>query len=570
MSSSGLIYAVIVGAWAAYLVPMWLRRQDELNEARPTERFSTAIRLLSGKAGMERRYAKDAERREAREARETDDPSVPEARGGAASARSGPAQSEGYDDDAHRREPDAAEEAVDVRGFADPKTKVSALGSEMPTEVRAYRPAERHGRTAGPEADDLRGQRRQETRESEDAHDGRRAGPRRAVRGRQGQPGPHGPLGEHGPAVGRGAGRAAADGAQEPPGSHGPQGPYGEPGAGHERLAREQAAPGAAGETAPSGAEARATALDAQRAKQAKQAKRARLLARRRRTTMLLFLGFTAGAVVAAIGGLALLWAPAVPAVLLSAYIAHLRAQERRRFASAMDRQRAEAAARVLREHGPRGGGSPGSGSPGPSSGPRQAAHHEAETGHESGPGRGGRVTRTGRSTSRDARAGFDAPDEAQNASGDPHGDPYGELRHEAAPDEELQEGRARTRAEEQEAAERRALVEQTDHAEWVDQQRARDRESAEGEGWEPVPVPLPTYVSAPVAPRTTRGVDLEAPDTWSSARSSTAPAAEQAPAPSDRPESEDSPRPRRPRDRNRTPLFDQYEQEERPRAANE
>ncbi|NEE39529.1 hypothetical protein G3M53_80815, partial [Streptomyces sp. SID7982] len=60
MSSSGLIYAVIVGAWAAYLVPMWLRRQDELNEARPTERFSTAIRLLSGRAGMERRYAKGA------------------------------------------------------------------------------------------------------------------------------------------------------------------------------------------------------------------------------------------------------------------------------------------------------------------------------------------------------------------------------------------------------------------------------------------------------------------------------------------------------------------------------
>ncbi|TBO55309.1 hypothetical protein EYS09_33915, partial [Streptomyces kasugaensis] len=58
MRSSGLIYAVIVGAWAAYLVPMWLRRQDELNEARPTERFSTAIRLLSGRAAMQRRYAK--------------------------------------------------------------------------------------------------------------------------------------------------------------------------------------------------------------------------------------------------------------------------------------------------------------------------------------------------------------------------------------------------------------------------------------------------------------------------------------------------------------------------------
>ncbi|SCF94257.1 hypothetical protein GA0115259_105281, partial [Streptomyces sp. MnatMP-M17] len=68
MSSSGLIYAVIVGAWAAYLVPMWLRRQDELNEARPTERFSTAIRLLSGRAAMERRYAKELQGRAAEEA----------------------------------------------------------------------------------------------------------------------------------------------------------------------------------------------------------------------------------------------------------------------------------------------------------------------------------------------------------------------------------------------------------------------------------------------------------------------------------------------------------------------
>jgi type II secretory pathway pseudopilin PulG len=55
VSSSGLICAVIVGAWAAYLVPMWLRRQDELNEARPTERFTTAIRLLAGRSGLERR-----------------------------------------------------------------------------------------------------------------------------------------------------------------------------------------------------------------------------------------------------------------------------------------------------------------------------------------------------------------------------------------------------------------------------------------------------------------------------------------------------------------------------------
>ncbi|MEU6062703.1 hypothetical protein ABZ859_32070, partial [Streptomyces sp. NPDC047097] len=97
MSSSGLIYAVIVGAWAAYLVPMWLRRQDELNEARPTERFSTAIRLLSGRAGMERRYAKELDRRSAEGPPDVD--------------------------------PDAETEhlaSVDVRAFAAPRTEVRA------------------------------------------------------------------------------------------------------------------------------------------------------------------------------------------------------------------------------------------------------------------------------------------------------------------------------------------------------------------------------------------------------------------------------------------------------------
>ncbi|RSS98384.1 hypothetical protein EF905_36550, partial [Streptomyces sp. WAC05374] len=55
------------------------------------------------------------------------------------------------------------------------------------------------------------------------------------------------------------------------------------------------------------------------------------------------------------VGGLAFLWAPGVPAVLLSAYIVHLRAQERRRFVYVMDRRRAEAAAQRLRESRPRG-----------------------------------------------------------------------------------------------------------------------------------------------------------------------------------------------------------------------
>ncbi|WP_425581575.1 divisome protein SepX/GlpR, partial [Streptomyces stramineus] len=203
MSSSGLIYAVIVGAWAAYLVPMWLRRQDELNEARPTERFSTAIRLLSGRAGMERRYAKDLEGRAADDAPVSAEPAEPEAR---------------------VPEPDMPTEMVDVRSFGAPSA-------------------------------------------------------------------------------------APASGASAPP--------------------------------APSGAAASAAA---------ERARRSKVLARRRRTTVILFLAFSLGAVVAGVGGLAFLWVPAVPALLLSAYIVYLRLQERRRFAFTMDQRRAELAAQRLRE----------------------------------------------------------------------------------------------------------------------------------------------------------------------------------------------------------------------------
>jgi hypothetical protein len=92
--------------------------------------------------------------------------------------------------------------------------------------------------------------------------------------------------------------------------------------------------------------------------------------------------------------------------------------------------------------------------------------------------------------------------------------------------------------------APQQALVEATDHEEWVD--GLRERSAAGGDSWEPVPVPLPTYVTAPVAPRVTRGLDLGAPGTWNSGRT-TEPA--------------------------HTPLFDQYEEplaDPRPRAANE
>ncbi|MFE7213351.1 gephyrin-like molybdotransferase receptor GlpR [Streptomyces sp. NPDC001698] len=403
MSSSGLIYAVIVGAWAAYLVPMWLRRQDELNEARPTERFSTAIRFLSGRAGMERRYAKDLRARSAEEGEHADG------------------------------EPDAVTDSVDVRAFAMPPG----------------RSPERQQPPAREEREPVRG------------HD---------ERDRTGKP----------------AARAASP----------------------------AAAP-------PAEASARPRVPAARRTPRAEvsaaRARRTKVLARRRRTTVLLFLAFTLGTIVAAVGGLTFLWAPGVPAVMLSAYIAYLRSQERRRFAYQMDRRRAEVAAQRLRESR------------------RQPR----------------------RRTPLDPAA--DEP--------------------EAGPEPETDPGLSSL------AADRRALVEQTDHAEWLDQQRERQRRPGQGDSWDPVPVPLPTYVTAPVAPRATSDVDLGAPDAWSSARSSAAVPEQEAAAPAapePPPHAEDrsaadgrtdarrAASARRSRERGRTPLFDQYEDGDRRRAANE
>ncbi|MFG2128618.1 gephyrin-like molybdotransferase receptor GlpR [Streptomyces sp. NPDC048751] len=416
MSSSGLIYAVIVGAWAAYLVPMWLRRQDELNEARPTERFSTAIRLLSGRAGMERRYAKDLR------ARSTE---------------------EGEQD---AGDPDAVTDSVDVRAFAVP-----------PTRPQVKAPVQEQGRP-------------------ESARDPEREQAARAARGGAAQQAP-----------------SAGDAGRHPESGTAPA---------RKRVPAPRRTPSAQADAA--------------------RARRSKALARRRRTTVMLFLAFTLGAIVAAVGGLAFLWAPGVPAVMLSAYIGHLRAQERRRFAFQMDRRRAEAAAQRLRERARQ---------------PRRRA--TLDTG---------------------ADGIVDEPEEGPEPETDP--------------------GLSAL------AADRRALVEQTDHAEWVDQQRERQRRPGHGDSWEPVPVPLPTYVTAPVAPRATADVDLGAPDAWSSARSSSVapepepeaphqeaaepPPAEDKPSADGRTDARRAASARRARERGRTPLFDQYEDGERPRAANE
>ena len=237
------------------------------------------------------------------------------------------------------------------------------------------------------------------------------------------------------------------------------------------------------------------------------RARRSKVLARRRRTTVILFLAFTLGAIVAAVGGLALpvgTRRPRRPAQRVHRASARPGAPALRVH---MDRRRAEAAAQRLREQPPRAGTS------------RAAATGDA------GRGAGGRT-------------------------------PSPEPRRPAVSPQE---------------AGRRALVEQTDHAEWVDQQRERAG-PARGDSWDPVPVPLPTYVTAPVAPRATSGVDLSGPgDLELGPLHRTAdPTTRQPGAPEPRAAGAPHPAPRRTRDRGRTPLFDQYEDEDRPRAANE
>lgn len=44
---TGLIYIVIIALWVAVLVPMWLRRHDQISEVRSTARFSRSMRTLA-------------------------------------------------------------------------------------------------------------------------------------------------------------------------------------------------------------------------------------------------------------------------------------------------------------------------------------------------------------------------------------------------------------------------------------------------------------------------------------------------------------------------------------------
>ena len=54
---TGLIYVVIIGLWAAVLIPIWLRRHDQISEVRSTARFSSAMKSLGNPGQV--RYASD-------------------------------------------------------------------------------------------------------------------------------------------------------------------------------------------------------------------------------------------------------------------------------------------------------------------------------------------------------------------------------------------------------------------------------------------------------------------------------------------------------------------------------
>ena len=64
---TGLIYLVIIALWAAVLIPMWLRRHDQISEVRSTARFSSAMKSLSRVDDPER-TERDVAHRDAAEA----------------------------------------------------------------------------------------------------------------------------------------------------------------------------------------------------------------------------------------------------------------------------------------------------------------------------------------------------------------------------------------------------------------------------------------------------------------------------------------------------------------------
>ncbi|WTW95496.1 hypothetical protein OG216_19860 [Streptomycetaceae bacterium NBC_01309] len=399
MSSSGLIYAAIVGAWAAYLVPMWLRRQDELNEARHTERFTTAIRILSRRGALERRYAR----------------MIATGDDGLATA------------------------AVSVEAPARDRHRASEAGQARENPARENPARENPGREKPPPA---------APPEQGDSGPRRRDVPAaQAPRARQ----VHAPVDETGrPGPSAGAFERSRGGAPtaRPPQTTPPAQP--------EETAAEARRRFGLGRRGP--VEAPPAAPVAVAVKPPAPLKgpdgRAKLLARRRRVVVCLFLFFTGGAVVTGMLGLAWIWLPVLPGIALTGYIAYLRVQERRRYETNLRNQ--------LRPSPPA--------RPAP---PRPARKAEGEP--------------------RRATPQPDPPARRRAADGTPAPPRTGQGRGATPP--ASQEPRPRSG--------RRGAADERDHAEWIAALQADSGQDAtDRDAWDPVPVPLPTYVTAPVVPR--------------------------------------------------------------------
>lgn len=68
---TGVIYVVIIALWAAVLIPIWLKRHDQISEVRSTARFSSAMSTL-GRRGQER-PSSDARAHHGHDSRRHDD-----------------------------------------------------------------------------------------------------------------------------------------------------------------------------------------------------------------------------------------------------------------------------------------------------------------------------------------------------------------------------------------------------------------------------------------------------------------------------------------------------------------
>lgn len=57
---TGVIYVVIIALWAAVLIPIWLRRHDQISEVRSTARFSSAMKTLGGRRQLTPAFSQGA------------------------------------------------------------------------------------------------------------------------------------------------------------------------------------------------------------------------------------------------------------------------------------------------------------------------------------------------------------------------------------------------------------------------------------------------------------------------------------------------------------------------------